>query len=216
MHILFFNDKPSALTYQLEILMIFNTVTQYFASYFILKYQFYKHHYLSFGINFTCLIIFLIIDIIGLIQNKISQYQFYICTLLKILKYILLAIKDNYSKKVLFSEYISTFSLMLVMGLYELFFLAIFSIPFIFVKKRDTKTNIFVEFLVFLKGTKLILSICSLISDFAYETFLLIIIDKFSPSHLPLGFILFSFLSNIYIIIEYRLNHEKNTYSLYY
>ena len=53
----FFNDKPSALTYQLEILMIFNTVTQYFASYFILKYQFYKHHYLSFGINFTCLII---------------------------------------------------------------------------------------------------------------------------------------------------------------
>ena len=44
----FFDSVPFSSNYQLEITMIFNTVTQYFASYFILNYQFYKHHYCKF------------------------------------------------------------------------------------------------------------------------------------------------------------------------
>ena len=207
---IFYFLSSSYSSYKMSILMTFNTVTQYLGSHFILHYPFYKHHYLSFGINFACSIIFLIYDIIELVINKVSQYQFYICFLIKMVKYILLSIKDNYSKRVLFQEYISTYGLMLFMGLYELLFLIIFSIPFIFVKTRDTNNIIFVDFLVFLKGKKLIMSIGLFISYFAYEIFLLIIIDKFSPSHLPLAFTLYIILNNIYIIIKDSLNNNEN------
>ena len=206
---IFYFLTSSYSSYQMTILMTFNTVTQYLGSHFILHYQFYKHHYLSFGINFACSIIFLIYDIIELAKNKVSQYQFYIYFLLRMVKFILLAIKDNYSKRVLLKEYISTYGLMLFMGLYELLFLIIFSIPFIFVKTRDTNNIIFVDLLEFLKGTKLLMSIGLLISDFAYETFLLIIIDKFSPSHLPLSFILYTISNNIYDIVIYSANRAQ-------
>ena len=194
----------------MAILMTFNAVTQYFGSYFILHYHFYKHHYLSFVINFACSIIFLIYDIVELVNNKVSKYQFYICTLLRMVKFILLSIKDNYSKRVLYKEYISTYGLMLFLGLYELLFLIIFSIPFIFVKTRNTNNIIFFDFLEFLKGTKLIMSIGLLIFDFTYETFLLIIIDKFSPSHLPLAFLMYIIFNNIYIIIKHLANNDKS------
>ena len=206
---IFYFLTSSYSSYQMTILMTFNTVTQYLGSHFILHYQFYKHHYLSFGINFACSIIFLIYDIIELAISKVSQYQFYIYFLLRMVKFILLAIKDNYSKRVLLKEYISTYGLMLFMGLYELLFLIIFSIPFIFVKTRDTNNIIFVDLLEFLKGTKLLMSIGLLISDFAYETFLLIIIDKFSPSHLPLSFILYTISNNIYVIVKYSANRDQ-------
>ena len=211
----FVNNDPSLSNYQLEIFFVINTVTQYFASYFILNYQFYKHHYLSFGINLACSFIFLIIDIIELVRNKVSQYQFYIWALLRALKFILLAIKDNYSKKVLFEGYLYIFTLILIIGLYELFFLIIYSIPFIFLKTKDTKQIIFISFLEFLKGTKLILSIGILICKFAYITFSLILIDRFSPSHLPLAFLLFSFVNNIYMVIKNVVNQKKNAYYLY-
>ena len=42
----FFNNDFSFSNYQLEIIFIFNTVTVYFGSYFILHYHFYKHHYI--------------------------------------------------------------------------------------------------------------------------------------------------------------------------
>ena len=86
----FFNNDFSFSNYQLEIIFIFNTVTVYFGSYFILHYHFYKHHYLSFWVNLACLIAFLIIDIIELIKNKISQYPFYILSFIKLLKLILM------------------------------------------------------------------------------------------------------------------------------
>ena len=40
----FFNDLPNISSVELGLFTIFNTVTQYFGSYFILNYHFYKHH----------------------------------------------------------------------------------------------------------------------------------------------------------------------------
>ena len=62
---------------------------------------------------------------------------------------------------------------MLIMGLYETLFLAVFSVPFIFLKTSDSNQIIFIEFYEYLKGTKLILSIFVFICNFLYETFLL-------------------------------------------
>lgn len=128
---------------------------------------------------------------------------------------MLLAIKDNYSKRMLIKDYISTFGLMLAIGLYELLFLTIFSIPFIFLKTGESKRIIFIDFLDFLKGTKIILSISILICKFAYAIFLLILIDKFSPSYLPFSFLLFLIFNNIYNTIKNFVNHKENAYYIY-
>ena len=211
----FFNDLPNISSVELGLFTIFNTVTQYFGSYFILNYHFYKHHYLSFGINFACAIIFLIIDIIEIVKTEITEYQYYVYILLRILKFLLFAIRDNFAKKALYEEYLSTFTLMLIMGLYEILFLAVFSAPFVFLKTKITNKNIFIEFLDFLKGKNLILSIFVFITDFAYEAFLLIIIDRFSPSHLPLAFLLSSFLYNLYFLINQYIKNYVVSYYLY-
>ena len=211
----FFNDLPNISSVELGLFTIFNTVTQYFGSYFILNYHFYKHHYLSFGINFACAIIFLIIDIIEIVKTEITEYQYYVYILLRILKFLLFAIRDNFAKKALYEEYLSTFTLMLIMGLYEILFLAVFSVPFVFLKTKITNKNIFIEFLDFLKGKNLILSIFVFITDFAYEAFLLIIIDRFSPSHLPLAFLLSSFLYNLYFLINQYIKNYVVSYYIY-
>ena len=131
------------------------------------------------------------------------------------MKFLLFAIRDNFAKKALYEEYLSTFTLMLIMGLYEILFLAVFSAPFVFLKTKITNKNIFIEFLDFLKGKNLILSIFVFITDFAYDAFLLIIIDRFSPSHLPLAFLLSSFLYNLYFLINQYIKNYVVSYYIY-
>jgi len=212
----FFNDKPEVTSYySLQIYLIFNTITQYFVSYLVLNFQFYKHHYLSLGINLFCIFIFLIIDIIEIVNQKISDYQFYIYIFMRLVKLLLYAFEDNYAKQVLYTEFISSFTLMFLMAIYETVMILIFSIPFIFLKTKDSGEAIFVDFVEYLKGAKLILSIIIFICSFLYEMFLLIIIDRFSPSHLPFGFILHSLFSNIYKIIENSSNNNESKYFFY-
>ena len=48
----FLNNKPKVqIIYPLQIFLAIDTITQYLVSHFVLDYTFYKHHYLSFGIN---------------------------------------------------------------------------------------------------------------------------------------------------------------------
>ena len=212
----FLNNKPEVqIIYPLQIFLAIDTITQYLVSHFVLDYTFYKHHYLSFGINIFCIIIFLIIDIIEIVDRKISDYQFYIYDFMRILKLFLFSFEDNYAKHALYTEFLNPFSLMVYMAIIESILLLIFSIPFIYIKTRDTNEIIFVDFVEYLKGTNFLLSLGILISNYLFETFLLIIIDKFSPSHLPLGFIFFSFCNNIYSLIKNTLNNKENKYYYY-
>ena len=206
----FINDKPDVIiVYPLQIYLIINTITQYLVSHFVLNYMFYKHHYLSFGINIFCTIIFLLIDILEIIYKNISDYQYYIYVFMRIFKLFLFACEDNYAKHALYKEFLTPFSLMVYMAIIESILLLIFSIPFIFIKTSDTNKIIFVDFGEYLKGTNILLSLGILISNFLFETFVLVIIDRFSPSHLPLGFIIYSIFSGIYSIIRYKINNRK-------
>ena len=134
---------------------------------------------------------------------------------MRILKLFLFSFEDNYAKHALYTEFLNPFSLMVYMAIIESILLLIFSIPFIYIKTRDTNEIIFVDFVEYLKGTNFLLSLGILISNYLFETFLLIIIDKFSPSHLPLGFIFFSFCNNIYSLIKNTLNNKENKYYYY-
>ena len=104
---------------------------------------------------------------------------------------------------------------MIFMAIEETIFLIISSIPFIFIKYNASNKIVFEDFLGFLSGINLLYSIVIFLSNFFHEAFLLIIIDRFSPSHLPLGFIMNSFLYNIYRIIKNKIKGEDNGYFLY-
>ena len=198
----FFNDKTEVLWYySLRVYSIFNTVMQYIVSYCILKSYFYKHHYLSLSINFFCIIIFLIIDIFKIVENKITYYQYYIFIIMRLFRLACFAFGDSYSKKVIYSQFISPYSLLLFKALYETFFSIIVSIPFIFLKTSDLyidNGNIFEGFPEYMSGMKLLYSFCFMLCEFFYDLFLMIIIDRFSPSHLALAYFLESLGFEIY------------------
>ena len=163
----FFNDKNEVIyKYSLRIYLIYNTNMQYIVSYFLLKTYFYKHHYLSFAINFICILIFIGFDIYEIIDDKIIDYQYYILIFLRIFRLTCFSFSNNYAKLSLYSEFLSTYSLLLYMAIYETFFLIIFSIPFIFLKMNDLyvqNDSVFLGFLEYMKGINLLYSFCDLL-----------------------------------------------------
>ena len=206
----FINNKEEVYSYySLRILLLFNTIMQYIASYFILTNILYSHHYLSLSINFICIIIFLIIDVIKIIENSITDYQYYILCFVKLLRLTFFCIGDNYIKYALYSEMLSPYSIELYQAVYKNIFLIIFSIPFIFLKTNDIyieSSSVFTGFIFYFQGIKILYTFCFIILHFLYDLFIVIIIDRFSPNHLTLGHMLESFGSTIYNIIEDYIN----------
>ena len=209
---LFINNIPELYSsYSLYIYSILNCVVLYITSYFILKTTFYKHHYLSFIINLICVLIDLIIDITQIIQQRITNYMYYIYIIVILFKLTFLCIFDNYAKLAMHSAFLSPNSLLLNMSIYEIFFLIIFSLPFIFITVEDfdgINDIIFKGFLKYLTGNKLIYSIIYFINNFFLELFLLYIIDKFSPSHIALAISLNPFCLNLFYMFHYLIKGE--------
>jgi hypothetical protein len=117
----------------------------------------------------------------------------------KILTIVFYSVEDVIGKKVLLEEFINIYSLLIYRAIGVTVFLVLFSIPFIFVEVTDIsgKTeetgiifgrimNLFVK-LNFLK------IIMFIITNFFYNIFIWLIIDKFSPSHYAISNILESF-----------------------
>ena len=171
------------------------------------KYSLNESRLLSLIINSICFVISLIFDIIRIVKLNIKQYSYYIYIVIRIIKLILLCFLFTYSKKVLNSCFLSPYSIIAFRSIYETIFLTIFSIPLCFIKVYDFKDGdeeiiIFKNFLKYLTGSNLIYSILMLIDDYLIDIFSMLIIDKFSPSHLTLAMILESFAHMGYKIIS--------------
>ena len=182
---------------------------QYIASYIVLKSYLYKHHWLSMFINIFCVLISLIMDIIMIMQNNITDYRYYIFILMRLLRIALFSFENVYSKKAFYYEFLSPYSLLLFKAVYETIFLGIFSIPFIFIKITDDKVNnesIFVGFKQYLTGIKILYSFLQLFCEFFYRLFIMLIIDQFSPNHLSLAHTLDSIGRNVSQIIQLAVN----------
>lgn len=125
---------------------------------------------------------------------------------------------NNYAKLSLYSEYLSPYSLLLYIAIYESIFMIFFSIPFIFLKTNDfyvQNGSVFSGFPVYMTGIKLFYSFCNIILQYFYNLFFMILIDRFSPSHLSLAYILDAIGSRIYKIIKSYID-EKNVEWLEY
>ena len=212
------NNLDAVTTYSLGIYLILNTVVIYLVSYLLLKTYFYKHHYLSLFINSICFLISLICDIITIIYLNKKAVNYYINILIRIIKLILLCFLFSYSKMILNSSFLSPYSLIAFRSIYEFVYLALFSIPLIFINIKEFNNNediIFKSFMQYLKGIRILYSILLLIDDYLLDLFTMFIIHKFSPSHLTLAMILESFLNLLYKVIRNHIEVKKVYWSDY-
>ena len=164
-----YNDIGLYKSYSLSIFTIINCVLLYIISYFILKTNFYKHHYLSFLINFICFLISIIIDIVEITKREITEYRYYLYIFVRIFRLASYSILDSYAKLSMHSAFLSPYSLLVYTSIYEVPLLILFSIPFFFITVEDfdgTNEIIFKGFLKYLTGIKMLFFILIFINAF--------------------------------------------------
>ena len=129
---------------KLNSIILFNIVSKYALSILILKTPFYKHNYLSLAINLVILIGLIIVDILGIDDNK--SYYF---VLMKIINVILYSFEDVYAKILLSLDSISPYLYLLYRGILVNILAILYSFVFIFVKIPDEygeKSCVFTRF----------------------------------------------------------------------
>jgi len=188
---------------EINSIIVFKILFKYFLSNLILKTTYYNHHNLSVMINLICLILISIIDVYKIYFNWDINYIYFL--ILIIFVSIFYALEDVIGKKALIEEFLSPYSILFYKGIYETVLLILFSIPFFFIKIEDG--NIFYIFVMKLNNIKTIcLVFLSMIMNFAYNVFIWIINDRFSPNDLAMVMVLQGFLDKIYLLI---FNYEK-------
>ena len=150
-------------------------------NYIFLHERFYRHHCFALMINIICLLILTIFDIINITKKKEIQMTI-IHISIKIISNIIYSYINVFSKIIFQNDYLTPYSLLLYKALFELVYLLIFSIIFIFIKVKDEP--IFVMFGgIFDNTTRISLMIVLILISFFYNISILQLIDKFSPSN---------------------------------
>ena len=150
-------------------------------NYIFLHERFYRHHCFALMINIICLLILTIFDIIDITKKKEIQMTI-IHISIKIISNIIYSYINVFSKIIFENDYLTPYSLLLYKALFELVYLLIFSIIFIFIKVKDEP--IFVMFGgIFDNTTRISLMIVLILISFFYNISILQLIDKFSPSN---------------------------------
>ena len=169
-------------------------------------------------INIICVIISLTMDIVMITNKSITNYKYYIFILVRLIRMIIFSFKNSYTKIVFNYELLSPYSLLLYKAIYETIFLAIFSIPFIFIKIKEENIDnesIFIGFKEYLTGINFLYSFLILFCNFFYRLFIMIIIDRFSPNHLPLAYTLDSFGLTLSTIIQLAIENKYINWNYY-
>ena len=214
-------DKFYHSIYKMGVYSILNPVLVYIFDYCIVKVYFYKHHYLSFGINSLCFLTSLVIDIIHLVIKKVNYLGYYIYMLARILRLIIQCLLYCFSKIEFESSILTPYSIIAFRSIFETIFLGLFSIPFIFIKikgfgQKDGDGEIlFTKFPCFFDGINLLYSIILFIINYLIDISFMLIIDKFSTSHLALAICSESFATNAYHIIKSHINKANVSYETY-
>ena len=199
-------DEAFVVRERMDFLNIVFILSIYLFSKIILYTRYYKHHYLSFLISLLCLIILGIFELTKIKYNKYVIYYLFI----RIFSLICYSLEDVIGKKALIEEFLSPYSLVAYKGLYKLIILFIYSIPFFFIKRKGT--IIFSKMGGFLNDYKKVLLFCLLmVSNFVYNIFIWIIIDRFSPNDYAITKIFEGITDKIFMKI-YKTNNTMNDY----
>ena len=160
--------------------VIFEIIIQFIFSYLILRIHFYKLQHFSLYLNVIIFIIILALDLVDiLIKKNEIKGSIYLFLPFYLIFYCL---KFVYGKKVILDGYISIYILILIKGVVKLIFVIIFSVIAFIINKK-----IFIIFGKYFSELRYILLIIGkIIGSFFRILTLWIIIERFSPNHLPL------------------------------
>lgn len=192
----------------LNSVLIINVFSKYILSILILHSPFYRHHYLSFAINIIFLIVLGVLDIIDIYKENLDSYMIhYFYIIMKIINIIFYSFEDIFAK-ILLSDSISPYILLLYRGIAVNSFAFIFSLIFIFVELPNEKginSCVFTRFWkIYENKLNILYVICMFIIEFVWNVLLFFIIDKFSVSHFAIASILESFGSLLSGLIIFR------------
>ena len=155
--------------YYLNSSVVFNIILQYIMSFFILKIQFYRHHYFSFILNAISFIILMTLSL---------EYAF--------------------GKKALENGFLSIYSLLIRKAIFNAILVIILSILLIIIK-----IELFPELLTILnESNSILLCLAYFFFIFIANVFKWYVIDRFSPSHLPIAFLIEDFSYFIAFLIQ--------------
>ena len=161
----------------------------------------------------------LTIDIVKIVMFRINVIYYYIFVIIRILRLIFHCLLYCYSKKEFESSLLTPFSIIAFRSIYETLFLGIFSIPFTFIPisefYKEEKEILFKGFIDYLTGMGLLYNIILLIDDYLIDVFTMLIIDKFSPSHVALVITLESFGEKLYQIINNNIYGKSVPWEVY-
>ena len=203
--------------YNLNTILIVRIVSVYLLSLIILKTYFYKHHYFSFIINIICLLFLSILDILNINKKRTKDaLMIIIYIFVKIFSTLFYSLENVYGKKALMKEFLSPYSILMYIGIYEFIFLIILSIPLIFIETKDATDNykksiIFKRFDKFIDYTYIIKNATLMITNFFYNLTIWTIIDKYSPNHIAMANIFESFGASLYLVIFERNKVDRWT-----
>ena len=204
---LIFKDKDTYIC-EFNSTVPLDIICQFVSSYFILKIHFYKLHYFCLSLYFVIFIIILVIDLINVFLLKTFEGYIYLFYPFSLIFY---SIEYALGKKVILYGYISIYLLILKRGVIK-FVLSIILSLFIFIFKRD----VFIKIGFCLNGTeKNLFNIGYIIAEFLESIFLWIIIDRFSPNHIPLVIILKEIIEFFVEKILSDSIHDKKGWDLY-
>ena len=194
------NQKMVVKGANLNIIFVFNIIFLFLLSKFILDISFYMHHYFSLIISIICLIVLVIIDCIAInenikkenknsIERKSALINSVLYIVIKIFTELLYSLENVICKVLFLKYYITPYFLLLMSGVVKFFFSVIFSIPLLFVKFRDK--IIFSMFKdIFKNKLNILFYTIYLINSFFFYILNYLIIDKFSPTHSVIAYIL--------------------------
>ena len=176
-----------------------NNIFQFISSYLILKMHFYKLQYFSLFLSIGLFIIILIFDIITINNDETIDGYVY---LFYPLNYLSFAVEYCFGKKVILYGYISIYLLLVIRGLIKVIFVSIFSL-FLYVFYEE---NFFKNVSYCLQGIRIFYFLLNIIIYFFESIFLWIIIDRFSPNHIPLAILFKQIVDFIFSLIINSFN----------
>lgn len=183
---------------------IFYIIATSILSRIFLSSYFYRHHFVSLGINLFSLIINIIIDIRNL--DKKYNIILYIISMAGTISYSSASISGKF-----LLTYISPYALELFIGVLQIFYLIILFIPLYFIERNGE--NIFANFFDFFDGYQIVLLyLTSGVLVCAYGVFIWIIINKFSPNDYALSMMVENTIDKLF---EYALNPNTFTDNLF-
>ena len=181
--------------YYLNSSVVFNIILQYIMSFFILKIQFYRHHYFSFILNAISFIILMTMDIINAVVYNAFELKFIFAYIFHLL---FLSLEYAFGKKALENGFLSIYSLLIRKAIFNAILVIVLSILLIFIK-----IELFPELLTILnESNSILLCLAYFFFIFIANVFKWYVIDRFSPSHLPIAFLIEDFSYFIAFLIQ--------------